>query len=162
MKNKGFTLVEVLAVIVILALLITVAVPSVIGISKRVKANMFCSKVKDIESAAKLYGEDYVDEFGADAKYITICDLINNSVYKKEGNKKDKNGNEYNNCYCEVYYLDPNTMTQAQKDSLDNPCVTDPRDGTSMDKNNVEIKIINKRINAEYIYKNEEDKNSCK
>ncbi len=59
MKNsKGFTLVELLAVIVILAILITIAVPSTIGISNKLKENMFCKKIDSIEVAAKLYGED--------------------------------------------------------------------------------------------------------
>ena len=37
MKNKGFTLVELLATIVLLAIVTTIAVPSIMGISNNVK-----------------------------------------------------------------------------------------------------------------------------
>ncbi len=58
MNKKGFTLVELLAVIVLLVLLVTIAVPSSLNLSKKIKENMFCSKINDIETTAKLYGED--------------------------------------------------------------------------------------------------------
>ena len=76
MKKNGFTLVELLAVIVIMALLLTVAVPAVIGVSTRIRANMYCTKVEDIESAAKIYGENYKDliEEKSDKK-LTYIDL---------------------------------------------------------------------------------------
>jgi prepilin-type N-terminal cleavage/methylation domain-containing protein len=57
MKNKGFTLVELLAVIVILGILITIAVPSMLGVSKNVKEKSYTSKIDLIESAAVIYGE---------------------------------------------------------------------------------------------------------
>ena len=45
MKNKkGFTLVELLAVIVILALLVAIAVPSTFSISNRLKTNNKCKE----------------------------------------------------------------------------------------------------------------------
>ena len=60
-KNKGFTLVELLAVIVITAIIITVAVPSVLTFSENQKKNLYCSKVDTIKKAAQLYGEDNYD-----------------------------------------------------------------------------------------------------
>lgn len=86
MKNKkGFTLVELIAVIVILALVITIAVPSTIGITKRLKKNMFCSKIDFIENAAKLYGEDNRNDF-TNEKIIKVIDLVNDSYLKKDHN----------------------------------------------------------------------------
>ena len=126
MKNKGFTLVEILAVIVILALLLTVAVPSIIGISNKIKTDMYCSKVNDIKSAGKIYGEDYIDELNNGDITRTVCDLINNAVYKKEGDKP---------CHCEN-----NSVTDA--------CVTNPINGDSMDTFSVTISKKNKRINV--------------
>lgn len=58
MNNKGFTLVELLAVITVLALIVGVAIPSTIGISNKIKQNMYCSKINNIASSAALYGED--------------------------------------------------------------------------------------------------------
>ena len=58
MNNKGFTMVELLATIGILALVITIAVPSVISVSKQIKNNMYKARIKLIESNAKLCVED--------------------------------------------------------------------------------------------------------
>ncbi len=59
MKNKkGFTLVELLAVIVLLGVLIGIAVPSVLGISKKVKEKMRDSKLDTIEVAIEQWAED--------------------------------------------------------------------------------------------------------
>lgn len=58
MNNKGFTMVELLATIGVLAIVITIAVPSVISVSKQIKNNMYKARIKLIESNAKLCVED--------------------------------------------------------------------------------------------------------
>ena len=71
MNNKGFTLVELLAVLVILSLLITVAVPSVNKTLLNINENMYCEKVTNLENAARLYAEDYyMDQSSIDEKVI--------------------------------------------------------------------------------------------
>ena len=127
MKKNGFTLIELLAVIVIMALLLTIAVPSVIQISKRIRKNMYCSKISDIESAAKLYANDYIDQFEDNGNKITInvYTLIENNLYKKENN----------NCVLK---------------SEENPCVKDPRNGWVMDNDTIEITRKDKKIKADY------------
>ena len=58
MKNKkGFTLVELLAVITLLGLLVVIAVPSGLAISKKVKQKMLDSKIELIESGAIVWGQ---------------------------------------------------------------------------------------------------------
>ena len=58
MNNKGFTLVELLAVIVILALLAIVAGVSVSSIMKKATSNTNDIVVKNLEDAALTYGLD--------------------------------------------------------------------------------------------------------
>lgn len=132
MKKNGFTLVELLAVIVILALLITIAVPNIIGISNKIKKNMFCEKVSSIESAAKLYAQDmYSDDAvsGSNevilASDVTIKDLIDDGYLKKDDDKCD-----FNTVYC----------------------IKDPRDNSQMDYNYIQIYTKNKRVYARYLY----------
>lgn len=58
MKNKGFTLVELLAVIVLLSLLVMIAVPAITGILKESKEDLYNTQLKQIEAAAKNWASD--------------------------------------------------------------------------------------------------------
>lgn len=130
-NNKGFTLVELLAVIVILAILITIAVPSTIGISNKLKENMYCKKIDSIEVAAKLYGEDRKSSFTETyetypSRKITVKDLIETGDLKK--------------------------------DNSTSPYILDPRDNTSMD--DLELTVYEK-YNRIYVAFNEAIKTTC-
>lgn len=136
-KDRGFTLVELLGVIVILALLLTIAVPNVIALSQRIRRDMYCTKVQTIESAAKMYGNDNIDGFVNNQMEIYVSDLIDNNVMKRE-NK---------NCVL---------------NNSSNPCVKDPRNNTMMDTDKIILTKQDKKIVANYEYKNNEDKEYCK
>ncbi len=87
-NNKGFTLVELMAVIVILAILVTIAVPSAISISNKIKKKMYNTKVEMIYSAAKMYGQDNLGKFEniteGNCNSITVQDLIEGGYVKKD------------------------------------------------------------------------------
>ncbi len=90
MNKKGFTLVEILAVIVILGLLAVIAVPSAIGISDNIKKNMYCDKVDMLLTDAERWGEAHRSELKtADVCYkeLSIDDLIKAGITKKEENR---------------------------------------------------------------------------
>ncbi len=128
MNNKGFTLVELLAVLVILSLLITIAVPSVSRIMLSINESMYCEKVSNLESAARLYAEDnYMDKISVNEKVIVesvkLSELVDKSYVKKD---KDT-----------CYSGDDN-----------NPCLIDPRDDSSMDNLTFRIYTKNNRIYA--------------
>lgn len=55
-KRNGFTLVELLAVIVLLSLIMAIAVPSALKMSSRVKEKSYETKIELIEKAASNYG----------------------------------------------------------------------------------------------------------
>lgn len=60
MKNnkKGFTLTEILVVIVIIAIVLAIAIPSIIAIRRRINERLLETKKSQILVAAELYGKD--------------------------------------------------------------------------------------------------------
>lgn len=136
MNKNGFTLVELLVVIVILAIVVVIAVPSVAGINNLIKDNMLEKKGEIIEEAAILYGQDVKGSIIASdnnyknnypCKSIIISDLVDKEYLDKD--------NE-NEC--------------LEKDSTGTiGCVVDPSDNTKyLDKKEVIIYFKNKRIHA--------------
>ena len=137
MNNKGFTLVELLAVLVILSLLITVAVPSVNKIMLNINEDMYCEKVTNIENTARLYAEDYyMDQIAIDEKIIE--DNIPLSIL------------------IEKSYLSKDEET-CSLGSDDNPCIIDPCDDTGMDNLTFRVYTKNRRIYASVNF----DKSMC-
>ena len=141
-NNKGFTLVELLAVIVILALIITIAVPAVTNIMSKTQNNAYCTRVSTFESSAKLWGKDHYDEI-SEGKcvieedgncYIRIIDLVNSGYIKKD-NKDATKEEDY---------------------------VVDERDNTTLINQRIKVFIKDKRVYATYQHKSSDDKNLCK
>jgi len=131
MNKKGFTLVELLGVIVLLAIVIVIAVPSVAGINGLIKDNMREKKVEIIEEAAILLGQDVKGSIMAsDKKYngyacksITISELVPN-------------------------YLDRDTESSCLNNG-GTGCIIDPADSNNyLDLTEIIIYYKNKRIHA--------------
>lgn len=102
MKKNGFTLVELLAVIVILGILVGIGIPVYFNISKNVKENEYQAKVKQIEVAAVKYAEDFeVEESGFTAARLIANGYLSADKYVEEqgtqipfiSNPKDENDN---------------------------------------------------------------------
>ena len=61
MNKKGFTLTELLAVIVILAVVGLIGTVSITGVKKKMNENMFRNKLAEVISAGSKWGEDNKD-----------------------------------------------------------------------------------------------------
>ena len=84
MKKKGFTLVELLAVLVILAVIALITTPIIYGIIKNARIKAFKNKVYAVEDAANTYYEELMlegdeEEFeeGLDGIYSLTLNLSN-------------------------------------------------------------------------------------
>lgn len=61
MNNKGFSLVELLAVIIILGLISIITVPTIINKYNENKEKQYNQLVSSLESSAKIYTENHID-----------------------------------------------------------------------------------------------------
>lgn len=61
--KKGFTLVELLAILAILGAIVLVSVPSIVATNKRSEENNYDQYTASIENAAQIYVEIHPDRF---------------------------------------------------------------------------------------------------
>lgn len=94
MNKRGFTLVEVIVVISLLGLVVIISSTNILGGSTRAKEKLLETKIKNIEKAAVLYGQDNRNNFTRD----TSIDGVSNCLSKYCDGK--------DNCYCYYYGID--------------------------------------------------------
>ena len=124
MKNKkGFTLIEILCVIVIIGILSVIATISIVNLSSKSKDNLYCAKIELIENIAESYGIKYELE-------------LNNSNELYNGYKSLK--------------IKVNTLVMAGKLEPDKGNdVINPKDNTVMNDIDIILYLKNNQIKAE-------------
>lgn len=116
LNNKGFTLVELLAVLVILIAIMSIAIPTISSSLDRSKNKQNKAKQKLLESAAELYVTDHKNQISATKCYIEITDLKNENYIDQDADEGIENGK-----IC--YDKSANTYTY-QKTSCGNKCTS--------------------------------------
>ena len=122
MNKKGFTMVELLVVLVVLGLLAIIVVPTIQGVLKKSKDKINSINMNQLKDAGKLVGEE-----------ILFCELNDNTKaivkIKNDNCEKDENG------YCkdadcimmqEVLYGDGITLNVS--DLKEKKYLSDPND----------------------------------
>lgn len=77
MNKKGFTLVELLGVLVILGVIMAIGLTSVINMSNGIKLKMLKTKVETIETSAINWGQENINKLTQKCENITIEGLEN-------------------------------------------------------------------------------------
>ena len=75
--KKGFTLIEILAVIVLMGILLTFLLPKLFSFSKKTESELFEQKIEKIKIEAREYGNDNIDSLKIEPKIITVSELVN-------------------------------------------------------------------------------------
>lgn len=87
MKNKGFTLVELLAVLVLISLVMVIAIPGIFKMRDRMNEKALKAKIESIENAAIMHVQNnsnkYKNYFGACTANNTYCECTNNKCKYK-------------------------------------------------------------------------------
>lgn len=102
-NKKGFTLVELLGVIVILILILSLVLPKIIGRVKSKESEVSLLNEDILYTSAKLYLDDNVTPSNGNTYCIAVSDL--NSDYLG-AIIKDYNGDEYSDYYIQASYND--------------------------------------------------------
>ena len=117
-KNKGFTLIEILIVVIIIGIIFTIGVTSSLGSSKRLNEKLYNERVDLVLTAAKQFGQastdlftgtcSYLDEPVSDAKCFNISmqSLVDNNYLKAEDiiDPRDKSSMKDTNIEVQFYY----------------------------------------------------------
>lgn len=98
MKKNGFTLIELLSVIVLIGLLLGIGVPGVMRIRSNMQRKSLNTKLKQVEQAATLWGQDnktLINETNCETTDASSCTtvsikkLIDDDYLDGEMNKKE-------------------------------------------------------------------------
>lgn len=130
--KKGFTLVEVLAVIVILGLLVVIISPVVNNLLGDSEDALYDKQVDSIVKATKKYMVEHSELLpeNSDSKAIYINDLINNGVIDKDKVINPKTKEEMNGCVVVSYNHEFNQYEYNYKDSCTITITFDPEGGS--------------------------------
>ena len=135
MNKRGFTLIELLSVLVLISLLFGLAIPGINRISTNMKKKSLNTKIKLVEKAAVLWGQDNKTRL----KYKSNCEVDNSDKY----------------CYpIKIEDLISDSYLDSDNNSGD---YKNPLSGDSMMKDCVYVYKKNNRVYAKY----QEDKSDC-
>ena len=98
MNRKGFTLVELLAVIIILSLLALIASTTITKLVTASKSELYNTQIELIKVAARTWGEENIDKLpdNGECKYLTLKDLkaygiLDKNIINPKTNKEFSN-----------------------------------------------------------------------
>ena len=129
MNKKGFTLVELLVTVTILALIMIIAIPSIQGISKKIKTKMLETKISEAKEVFLLWAKDNRN-----------CIFKDDNSCMIDKNKCTTNGNIIT-CTTTMGVLAANSLIDYDGENA--KYIMNPVDNTDMSKTEIKITIKN-------------------
>lgn len=184
MKNKGFTIVELMAIIVILGILSTIAIVGVSRYRKEVRDKELIQLHSTIEAAYDTYRQGQMGKYAKDIKINSTSSAAYNSYFEElsfNGQRlslKDINGSEFHlkikgDLLNKEKYTKERTAendkiedgtclvtTTVKDDQIKKSCQTNNED---IEPSKEELLCIKLKVNGEYVINDYENSNSlCK
>ena len=98
LNRKGFTLVELLAVFVVLGIIAAITIPAIGGIIHSSKENVYTKQIETLKNTAKTYmasNSKDLPKTTDEAKCISLEQLKKEGILKKENIRDPRKSNEY-------------------------------------------------------------------
>lgn len=154
-KKAGFTLTEILIVIVIIGVVLAIAIPSIIAIRKRINERLLENKKDIILVAAELYGRD--KGFNTDT-IIYVYTLIEAGYVDADIDSNNSNCNgEHTEKGCVINPVDDSSLNNERilikKNGNGVIAIWNGNEGSSTDKELVEA--IKDKLNCEVVTESE-------
>lgn len=124
--QKGFTLVELMAVIVIIVIITTIGYAGITAVRNNIEQNLWEATIEDIETGAVRYGQDNLNRLTGTCNGISSCLSVT------------------------VEFLIERNYIDVEEDEDGNEIITNNVTGESVNQNNVYIYLENNRVYAEY------------
>lgn len=123
-NNRGFTLVELLVVIVILIAIVSLAIPSITSSMERSKDKINAGKLEVLGSAGELYlsskNRSKLNDYYKGKCYVTLTELKTDG-YISDEEMKDANGDKFKE---QVYWDKINNVYTTSDNSGVDKCIT--------------------------------------
>lgn len=123
-NNRGFTLVELLVVIVILIAIVSLAIPSITSSMERSKDKINAGKKEVLGSAGELYlssnNRSKLNTYYSGDCYVTLTELKTDG-YISDEEMKDANGDKFGE---QVYWDKINNVYTTSDSSGVDKCIT--------------------------------------
>lgn len=125
MNNKGFTLVELIAVLAVMLTILLIAIPSISSAIDRNKENLSSKSIDIIKAASEIYVSTYLKKdiktsYNNGTCYVKITDLINKDILSLDEIKESSKDNEIDKI---IIYKENNSIVVSKSTTIQNHCI---------------------------------------
>lgn len=147
--KRGFSLIELLSVVVILSVVSLLVFPNVVEIITQSKQNLYTVQVSDIELESKnwaLENQDKIDKYHLNTTYLSLSTLKKEGFLEVDDLENPLTGKVMNGCIEIKYNSDTSQHTYKYHDETCNEYVTDEMHGIIYSYDSGDREVIEKNV----------------